>query len=51
MTHNGVGNYFDTETRLPNGQSYLDHTLTTVAQVLTAQGLVAQDPRPPLSQP
>ncbi|MCC6626860.1 MAG: hypothetical protein IT340_05580 [Chloroflexi bacterium] len=39
MTHNGAGNYFDAETRLPDEQPYLDHTLTTIAQVLTEQGL------------
>jgi hypothetical protein len=39
-THIGKGDYFDTTSHLPDGQSYADHTLTTMIDILTEAGAV-----------
>jgi hypothetical protein len=39
FTHNATGNYFDPESKLPDGRSHLQKSLDTVAQVLTEAGL------------
>lgn len=54
VNHNGKGNYFDMETKLPDddqGRTYGEKTLETIQQVLTEAGLlkegVAVIPAPP----
>ncbi len=42
-THNGKGNYFDMETKLPNdarGRTHGEKTLDTIVHILTDQGLL-----------
>lgn len=42
-SHNGKGNYFDMETKLPNdarGRSHGEKTLDTIEHILTDQGLI-----------
>jgi hypothetical protein len=46
-THNGKGNYFDMETKLPNdarGRSHGEKTLDTIVHILTDQGLLHARP-------
>jgi hypothetical protein len=35
MRHNGRGDYFDNKMTLPNGETYLQHLLAVIRQVLT----------------
>ena len=39
ITHNGRGNYFDNETRLPSGETHLQHVLAHIQGVLAECGL------------
>lgn len=45
FAHNGKGNYFDIESRLPNGQTYAEKTMEAIIGVMTADGLL-QPARP-----
>ena len=35
-THNGPGGYLDHESFLPDGRSYFDYTVDTIAELITA---------------
>ncbi len=39
IAHNGKGNYFSTETHLPDGRSYAELTVQSIVEVLTDAGL------------
>jgi hypothetical protein len=40
FTHNGKGNYFDNQTRLPSGETHMEHALARVKSLLTEAGLI-----------
>jgi hypothetical protein len=51
FTHNATGNYFDPESKLPSGQSHLDHTLSVVEQVVREAGLEKPSEPQPAARP
>ncbi len=42
--HNGAGNYFDMETKLPDGEVHGQKTIETIVGVLTEAGLISEAP-------
>jgi pimeloyl-ACP methyl ester carboxylesterase len=41
-THNGAGNYFDNQTKLPSGETHMQHLLGRIRTLLAEAGLVAE---------